>query len=235
LGKVSAVKPAKNGELSKSSGCSLQDRMKDRRRSLLVDQKMEDKAKLYSKIVTEDSLKRLRRTVRLAGSIVEKGSDINKELARHERVMLRVASNVAKAEYETDLATVALNGMSPLRGKLATVIWKKKPRLKVNTSKNNDVDLINRDVGLFSFSRMTNCNSPIPSKGATQDRQRQEIKVGFGHLNQALDVITIQQLDTAWALNRNEDLFTLCEDEIATTNQKVKSLTWSIKQIRGRS
>lgn len=149
--------------------------------------------------------------------------------------MLRAASNLEIAEYETDLATEALKGMSLSRGKLATVIWQKKPRLKVNTSKNINVDFINPEVGLFSFSRMRNCNISIPSKVATQDRQREEIKVGFGHLDQALDVITIQQLDAAWALDRHEELLSLCEDEIATTHQKVKSQTGRMKQIRARS
>jgi len=235
LGEVSAINLARKGQLPKSSGCSLQDRMRHRRRLLAVDRKMKDNPKLCSEIVTEDSLKRLRHTIRLAGSIAEKGSDINKELARQERVMFRAASNIAIAEYETDLATEALNGMSPFRGKLATVLWKKKPKLKVNTSKNIDVDLINREVGLFSFSRMTNCNLSIPSKGAKQDRQQKEIKVGLGHLDHALDVITIQQTDTEFALNRHEELLSLCEDQITTTNQKVKSQSWRINQIRGRS
>jgi len=229
LGEASAIKRAKNGQLSKSSGCSLPERMRDRRRSLVVDREMEDNARQYSKFVAEDSLKHLRRTIRVAGSIAEKGSDINKELARQERAMFRAESDVKITEYETDEVNGVLKGMSSLRGKLATVIWKKKPKLRVNPSRQMDIAMINGEVGLFSFSRM------IPSKSATEDTQQNQLKEGFGHLHHALDVITIQQMDAAWALDRHEERLSVFEDQITTTHHKINCQSRLIKQIIGKS
>merc|ERR1719233_1124810 len=138
---ASAMKQAKSGPFPRSR--SLQDRMMDRRRSSVVDREMEDKAKRYSKIVTEDTLKHLRHTIRIAGSIAEKGSDINNELARQERVLVGAERDVNIAEYETDEVTRVLKGMSSLRGKLTTVRRNKNPKLKVNSSRQMDINLIN--------------------------------------------------------------------------------------------
>jgi len=230
---ASAMKWAKGGPLPKSR--SLQHRMMDRRRSSVVDREMEDNAKRYSKIVTEDSLKHLRHTIRIAGSIAEKGSDINNELARQERVLVGAERDAKIAEYETDEVTRTLKGMSSLRGKLTTVIRNKNPKLKVNSSRQMDINLINEEVSLVAISRMSNPKSSIPSKRVTEDTQVKELKEGFGHLNEALDVITIQQLDAAWALDRHEERLSVFEDQITTTHQKINSQSRIINQIMGKS
>jgi len=233
LREASAMKRAKTGQLPKSSRCSSQDRMSDRSRLSVMDREMEDNARRYSEIIKEDSLKHLRHTIRIAGSIAEKGSDINKELARQERVMGSAENDVTVAEYETDQVTETLKGMSSLRGKLATAIRKKSPKRKVNPPRQMEINLINGEVGLVAFSRMSNCKSSIQSKGATEDTQQKKLNEGFGHLHEALDVITIQQMDAAWALDRHEKRLSVFEDQMTTTHRKINSQSRMINKIMG--
>jgi len=236
LGEASAMKRAKSEQLlPKSSRCSLQYRMRNRRRSSMVDREMEDNAERYSEALTEDTLKHLRHTIRIAGSIVEKGSDINKELARQEKVMERAENDAKIAEYETDQVTEALKGMSSLRGKLATAIRKKRPKLKVNPPRHMEINLMNGEVGLVAYSSMSNCMSSIPSKVATEDTQQNKLNESFGHLHEALDVITIQQMDAAWALGRHEERLSVFEDQMTTTHRKINSQSRMINKIMGKS
>jgi len=235
LGEASPLKRGKGEQLSKSRSCSLQDRMRDRRQSPVVDREMEDSAEQYLKIVSEDSVKHLRHTIRVAGSIAEKGSDINKELARQERVIFKAASDSTITEYETDQVNEALKGMSSLGGKLANVIRNKTPKPKKNPPMHMDIDLINGEVGLFSFSRMSKCKSPLLSKSATEDTQQKQLKDGFRDLHQALDVITIQQMDASWALDRQEERLSGFEDQLTTTHRKINSQSRLIKQIMGKA
>jgi len=234
LGEVPPRKQRKSEPIPKSGWYSLQAQRRNRRRSSVVDPKTEDTARRYSKTVTEDSLKHLRRTIRIAGSIAEKGSDINKELVRQDRVILTAEIDTSIAEYEIDRAAEVLMGMSSIRRKFATVVKKKKPTLKVRPYRNINMDLINGEVSLSAFSRMSNCKSSIPSKHATDDTDQKQLKEGIGHLNQALDVISLQQMDAAWALDRHEERLSVFEDQISTINRKINSQT-QISQIMGKS
>jgi len=233
LREASAMKRAKSGQLLKSSPCSLQDRMGDRRRSSVVDREMEHNARRYSEIVKEDSLKHLRHTIRIAGSIAEKGRDMNKELARQENVMGRAETGVAITEYETDQVSETLKAMSSLKRKFASATRKKRPKQKV-ISPRLDFDLFNREVGLVAFSRMSNCKSSIPSKSSKEDAQQTKLNEGFGHLHEALDVITIQQMDAAWALDRHEERLSVFEDQMTTTHRKINSQSRMINKIMGK-
>jgi len=232
LREASAVKRAKSGHLRKSKRCSLQDRMGDRRRSSVVDREMEHNARRYSEIVKEDSLKHLRHTIRIAGSIAEKGSDINKELARQERVMGSAENDLTIAEYDTDQVTETLKGMSSLRGKLATIIRKKSPKQMVNRPRQMEI-MNTGELGLAALSRMSNCESSIQSKGATEDTQQNELNECFGQLHETLDEITIQQMDASWALDRHEKRLTVFEDQMTTTHQKINSQRGMINKIMG--
>jgi len=235
LEEVSTIKRAKSGQLSRSRGYSLQDRMKERCRSSVLDQEMENTAKRYCKMVREDSLRSLRHTISLAGSMVEKGSDINKELARQEQVISRAETDIRITEIETDEVTEVLKGMSSLRGKLSTVIKKKKPKQKANPSGNMDMNLMKGEVSLFSFSNMSNCKSSIPSKGSTEDTHQKQINEGIGHLNQTLDAIAVQQLDTACTLDHNKARLSAFEDQMTRSHQKIKSQSQMINQIMGKA
>lgn len=235
LGEVPPIKQRKSEPMPKSGRYSLQAPRRNRRRSSVVDLKTEDIARRHSKRVTEDSLKHLRRTLRIAGSIAEKGSDINKELARQDRVILTAETDISIAEHETDRASEALKGMSSIRRKFATVVKKKKPRPKVRPFRNFNMDLINGEVSLSAFSRMINCKSSIPSKDATDDTDQKQLKEGIGHLHQTLDVIALQQMDAAWALGRHEERLSIFEDQISTTHRKINSQTQMVYQIMGKS
>merc|ERR1712168_139002 len=101
--------------------------------------------------------------------------------------------------------------MSSIRHKFATVVKKKKPRLKVRPFGNFRMDLINGEGSLSAFSRMSNCKSSIPSKDATDDTDQKQLKEGIGHLHQTLDVIALQQMDAAWALDRHEKRLSVFE------------------------
>jgi len=235
LEEVSTIKRAKSGQLLRSSGYSLQDRMKDRSRSSVVDREMESTAKRYCKMVREDSMRSLHQTISVASSIVEKGSDINKELARQEQVISMAETDISIAEFDIDEVTDVLKGMSSLRGKLSSVLKKKKPKLKVTPPRNMDMNLMNGEVGLFSFSKISTPESSSPSKGSEEDTHQKRIMEGIGHLNQALDAIAVQQLDTAMTLDRNEEGLSVFEDQMTRTHQKIKSQSKMMNKIMGKA
>merc|ERR1711920_465478 len=139
-------------------------------------------------MISDDTLKHLRHTIRTASSIVDKGTAINDELARQERVLSTAENDIAFAEYDTDQATQKLKGMKSLKGKLASVIWKKEPKLRINefskeTSTFSDVNLnlLKGDVGLCAFSNMQSSKATSLSKDIsenTEGTQETQIRAG---------------------------------------------------------
>jgi len=170
----------------------------------------------------------------MASSIVEKGIDINQELARQERVMFKTENDLSMAEYETDQATETLRGMSSLKGKLSSILRKKEPKMKVNPFSNINMDLMNGEPGLCAFSRMSNFQSMSSSKVKT-DTPENQLKRGMGTLHQALDMMAVQQMDTAWALERQEGRLSIFENQMTTTHQKINHQSQMINKIMGKS
>jgi len=227
--------PIARARTARTGGYSLQERMKDWHRSSVVDPEGESQAEEYCKMVTDDTLKHLNRTVRMASSIVEKGTDINQELARQERVLLKAENDLSMAEYETDQANETLRGMKSLKGKLSSILRKKEPKLKVNPLSKINMDLMDGAPGLSPFSRINNCQSISSSKVETEDTQENQLKQGMGTLHQALDMIAIQQMDTAWALERQEGHLSVFENKMSTTQQKINRQSQMINKIMEKS
>jgi len=248
LREVSPVKRARSEPVPAISKNLLPDEMKDWHSSSVYNRKGEEYATRYSRRIRGDTLRHLSHTIRMAGSIAEKGNDINKELARQDELLLTAENDISMAEYETDQANEALKGMSSLKGKLSTIVWRKKPKLMVNPYRNMVMD---GEVGLCAFSRMGNCNSSIPSQGeweipsqgareiqsqiAIDDMHQKQIDKGIGDLHDVLDVITVQQMDAAWALDRNEERLSVFENQLITTHQKINCQSQMINKIMGKS
>jgi len=241
LEKATTLKRAKSEKVLRSSGYLFQERRKDWHRSSVVNKEAELQAKRYSKIVMDDTLKHLSHTIHTAGSIVEKGAAINNELARQENVLSKAETDISIAEYETDQVTRTLKGMRSLRGKLKNVIWKKEPKLKVNeidcqksTFSNLNLDLLEEDAGLCALSGMQ-CK-PSTIHGATsEDEQQIQIKAGMKQLHKALDIMTVQQMEAAWALKSHEGRLSMFEEQVTTTNNKIKCQSHMIGKIMGKS
>jgi len=227
--------PVARARTARTGGYSLQERMKDWHRSSVADPEGEAQAEEYCKKVRGDTLKHLNRTVRMASSIVEKGTDINQELARQERVIFKAENDLSMAEYETDQATETLRGMSSLKGKLSSILRKKQPKMKVNPFSNMNMDLMDGESGLCAFSTMSHCQSISSSKVETNGTQENQIKRGMGTLHQALDMMTIQQMDTAWALERQEGRLSVFENQMTTTQQKINRQSQMINKIMEKS
>merc|ERR1719285_904395 len=87
LKKATQLNRPKTEQVLRSREYSLQQKMKDRRRSSVVNGEAELQAKRWCKMVTDDTLKHLSHTVRIAGTIVDKGVVINNELARQDSVL----------------------------------------------------------------------------------------------------------------------------------------------------
>jgi len=241
LEKAFAVKEAKSKERLSSREYSLQGGKKVWHRSSVVNRDAELQAKRYSKMVMDDSLKHLSHTIRTAGSIVEKGAAINNELARQEHVLSKAETDILVAEYETDQVTQKLKGMRSLRGKLKNVIWKKDPKLRISgfdsetsTFSNLNLDLLKDDVGLCAFSRM-DCNSSSFSKEISEDMQRIQFKEGMGQLHKSLDIMAVQQMEAARALNSQEGRLSMFENDVTTTNSKINCQSRMIRSIMGKS
>merc|ERR1719233_676846 len=108
----------------------------------------------------DDTLKHLSQTITAANIAVETGAEINNELARQDRVLSNAGTDISTAEYDTDQVTQTLQGMRSLRGKLKSVIWKKKTEIraaefdcKSSNFRNLNLSLLADDVGLCAFSK----------------------------------------------------------------------------------
>jgi len=238
LDKPATMNRAKSEQVLRSSGYSYQKKMKDRRRSSVVNQEAELQAKRYSKIVMDDTLKHLSHTIRTASSIVEIGDGINNELARQERVLSKAETDISIAEYETDQMTQTLKGMRSLRGKLKNVIWKKEPKLKIKDfdcerSTFSNLDLLKEDVGLSSFSRME-CKPSSTYKATSEDMHQTQINAGMGQLHKALDIMKVQQVEAAWALDSHERRLSMFENQVTTTNNKINCQSRMIGSLMGK-
>jgi len=233
------IQRAKTSYFPRPRECSMREKMKDWHRSSVVNPEGELQARRYSKMVTDDTLEHLRDTLRTASSIVEKGTAINDELVRQERVLSTAENDIAFAEYETDQSTQKLGGMKSLKGKLASVIWKKEPKLRINefnqetsTFSKVNLDLLGDDVGLCGFSKMQNSSTSITED--TEDVQEAMINEGIGQLHKTLDAIKVQQVDTALALGNQEGRLSVFENRLSTTHQKINCQTQMIKSIMGK-
>jgi len=236
---TSKIRRAKSEYVPRPRECSMREKMKDWHRSSVVNPEGELHAKRYSKMITDDSLEHLRHTIRTASSIVEKGTAINDELARQERVLSTAENDIAFAEYETDQSTQKLKGMKSLKGKLASVIWKKEPKLQINeysketsTFSNVNLNLLGDDIGLCAFSKMQSSTASISED--KEDLQQVKIKAAIGQLHKTLDAISVQQVDTAWALENQEGRLSMFENRMSTTHQKINCQTQMIKSIMGK-
>jgi len=216
---------------------SREEKTKDRRRSSVVNREAELQAKRWSEMVMDDTLKNLSQTIRSASSAVEIGEAINNELARQDRVLSNAETDISKAEYETDQVTQTLKGMKSLRGKLNNVIWKKKPKLrriefdcKTSNFSNVNLDLLEDDVGLCAFSKI-GCKSSDLFNETSEDAQQIQFKAGMGELHRALDIMTAQQTEAAWALESNEQRLSMFENQLTTTSDKIKCQSQMIKRI----
>jgi len=216
----------------RSSGFSLEDRMRDWHRCSVIDKKAEREAEKYTEMVKDDTLKHLHKSIVLAGSMVGSGSDINEELRRQERVLRKADADMSYAEYETDQASQTLRAMTSLAGKFWSNIRRKNPKLNLQTW--NDCDLLNGEVGLSSLSRTCTGSSAPPFKGSPKDEKERQIQAGMGDLHSALDFITMQQMDAAWTLNRQKGHLRVFEKKVDRTHTKMKRQNQVMNSVMGK-
>jgi len=121
-----------------------------------------------------------------------------------------------------------------LKGKLRNLTKRRKPKSKPKAFNKINVDLLNGEPGLNAFSKMHYSKSLTTSRDSSEDNQQHQIKKGIGHLHEALDVITVQQLDTAWSLQRQDGYLSVCEDKIGGARAKIKRQSVRISRIMSK-
>merc|ERR1719245_618815 len=106
--------------------------------------------------------------------------------------------------------------MRCLRSKFKNVIWKKSPKAKINDFDSKTSSFSNVKLELFeedmrsSLSKME-CKSPGSSTDTPEEIQQIQIKTRLGQLHNALDIMAVQQMDVAWALDNQEGRFNIFE------------------------
>jgi len=230
-----SMKKAQSAQVLRSRGYSLEQKRTDWHRSSVVNREAELRAKSYGEMLLDDTLKHLSDTIRTANSTVDKGAAINKELARQDPVISNTENDIFIAEYETDQVTQTLNEMSSLRGKLKSVIWKKKPKLKIkksisdpNPRGNVNFVSLEEDFGLCAFTR-------VDCKPSSVDKHQIQFKAGMEQLHNALDIMTVQQMDAALALDSQKAPLCSMENRLTTTNNKLNCQKEMINKILGKS
>merc|ERR1719419_714797 len=226
LEKATQFNRSKTEDVLRLRGHLLLERMKDRRRSSVMNGEAELQAKRWCKMVTDDTLKHLSHTVHIAGTIVEKGVFINDELARQDNI-------VSKEMNEIDQVAQTLNGMRSMRSKLKSALWKKepKPKMKEFDSETSCFSTVNLDLFKATGSCPTSkleCNPSTILKGTSEDIQQTRISAGMGQLHKALDIIAMQQMDVAWALDKQETHLSMFENRMVATNIKLNRVHFNI-------
>jgi hypothetical protein len=187
-------------------------------------------------MVRGDTLKHINYILNVADSIIQKTAHINDELGSQERVLCTVEDDMSAIEYDTDVTSHTLKGMTSLKAKIACKISRKKPKRKLKDSGKINTALLNGQSGLAAFSSMVKCellDSPTASESSESSvySPAEQIKAGLRQLNNTLDVIKTQQLDTAWALDRQEGRFSLLKDKLDTNRAKINRQSQLMKKI----
>jgi len=216
-----------NSTNAKVRSQSFHENMKVWHRSSVVSPEAELQAKCWSNMVANDTLKHLSHTVRIASSTVETGVAINNELSRQDEVLSRAETDLSISKYETEQVAETLRGMRSLRSKVKNVMWKKSPKLKINefdsktsSFSNVKLELFEEDVTSCSISNME-CKTPSSSPNTSEDIQQIQIKTRLGQLHNALDIMAVQQMNVAWALDTQKTRFNIFEDQLTRTNEKI--------------
>jgi len=232
--KINTIEKAKS-DPTKMRGSSLEKRMKEWHSSSSTIRSAESTAKDYSNMLQDDSLKHLHQSIRMADSIVQKGTNINQELARQQDLIRKTDNEISLAEYDTDLSNERLRGMSSISCKLMNMIRKsKRPKLKVKAF--NTVDVLNGELGFCSMSSKLCSPSTIPpARASAKDTKQQQLKSGIGELHTTLDIIREQQMDTAWSLKQQEKELSVFEDKMDRTKTKIEQQCQLINNIVSKS
>jgi len=235
------IRRVRSQQLPRSKKYSMQKKMKDSHLTSVSDTEGELQAEQYSKVVMDDSLKHLREAIHTASFMIDKGTAINDELERQKHVLSNAENDIAIAEYDTDQLTETLKGMKSLKGKFARIIWKKEPKLRLDefstethSFSNVNLDLLEEEVGLCAFSKMQSSEALSLVKDIsidTEGTQQTEIKAAIGQLHKTLDAITLQQVDTASALDQQDGRLSVFENRLSTTQNKIHCQTQTITKI----
>jgi len=224
-----------------SRECTLRKEPEDWHRSSVVNREEELKAERYCKMICDSSLGHLSDTIRTASSILDKGTALNDELTRQDRVLSKAENDIAITEYETDQTSKKLKGMKSLRGKLSTMVRKKDPELKEFSRETRsfvkvNLDLLEDDIGLSAFSKMGDSPASSISKDKAEDTEsvQAQMRAGIGHLNKTLDAIRVQQTDTTRTLGQQDERLSMFENRISSTHQKINCQTQMINSIMGK-
>jgi len=224
-------------DVTRSTECPMNKETKEWHRSLVVNREGELQAKRYCKMVTDDTWKQLRHTIRTAGSVADKGTAINNELARQERVLSTAENDITIAEYDAVQTTEKLKGMKSYKGKLASMVLEKDQKFRKNKcGKEAKCNLWNEDAGLGTFSKTRSREASSVSKDISADTEAIEVqlKAGIMQLSKTLDTITVQQMNTALALDQQDGRLSVFDNQMSTTHQKINCQTQMIKSMLGK-
>jgi len=221
--RISPLKRTKTDRISRLSGSSLKERMREHRRSSVVSQEGELWAQQYSKMITDDTLEHINHTLNVADAIIQKSGHINEELGCHEHMLCTAENDMSAVEHDTELTSKILKEMSSLPGKIVSKMSRKKPKQKRKVLGKINIDSLNGHSGLLAFGGMASCES-LHIRAASESSKshpEEQIKTALGRLGNALDVIKAQQLDTAWALERQQGHLNLFGDKLDKTTEEI--------------
>jgi len=213
--KPGSVKKEKSMQVARSRVYSSQEKTKDWRRSSVVYRDAEVEK---SKMVMDDTLRTLSRTITTASSTIVKCAAINNELARRDTVISNAETHIT-TDCQSDHVIYTPGEMSSFRGKLKRAIRKKELKLAErksnydsNPSSNVNLDLRGEDLGLCALSKIDyNFSS----------RHQIRFKAGIEQLHEALDVMIKQQKNAALILGGKDIPPNSFEKRLTTTRDKI--------------
>lgn len=207
---------------------SLREKIRLRKCNTLdKDLTLESEAKKYSDYIEEETLMHLSHTIRTADSMVESGYDLCEELARHDNVLKKTDHDLHSIEQDIHETNWTLRSMNSLRGKVANLILRKKPKV-------DEDDCVASDDGSLRVYKSRSAPVNFVSEPQSKGNKQHQIKRGVNHLIKTLDIMKYQHLEIEDELKHQERHLNDFEEHVERLQHDVHHQNYMIKKISNK-
>jgi len=186
----------------------------------------ESEAIRYMNVVEDDTLKHAENAVRISESILGKSDDICEELVRQREVIHQSTLDLNIVEHDIDESHHTLNGMKSIGGKMANVLWHKKPEAQAYS------DSGSKKQSRLSKKRRTSVPDTIGYRKSSGNTKQDQVNQSVRQLCLAMDTISNRQLDITEEIEHQNEELGKMSSCMGRTGDKIKSQTSLMHSIR---
>jgi len=187
----------------------------------------EREAKMYMNKIEDNSMAQLTETIQSVESLLEKETDIQRELKRQGEVVKQANRDARAAEKDIDDTSHRLKGMRSLGGKMANLIFRN-PHHNVNSAPacESNHDSENNFLRISAQPMVS-----LPSYSPTKSKQ-ECISQGVEQLCSLLDVVEIKQLDIGKELEKQHETMEILDQNMDQLEDKIGQQTDLMKSMK---